>query len=304
MNGIINVLKPPGMTSHDVVYWLRKITGQKKAGHTGTLDPGAAGVLPVCLGKATKVIEFLPDRKQYLAEVVFGRSTATHDSFGRTSGEFDARGLTAEAIERQLANFRGRIEQIPPMVSALKHQGKKLYELARAGIEVERKPRPVQIDELTLLSFTNHNPRAPKAVLKVSCSAGTYIRTLCHDLGSQMGCGAYMSFLLRTMAGAFALADTATMEKIAAAMARDNLAAVTVSLSKALDHLPSVPVRDQVATAVCHGNRVFLPAEIMEQTGGQVVRLEGPSGLLALAAVEDWPERPGFLLFQPLKVLV
>jgi len=306
MNGIVNVLKPPGMTSHDVVYWLRKTTGQKKAGHTGTLDPGAAGVLPVCLGKATKVIEYLPDQKQYRAEIVFGRSTTTQDSFGRTVEEFDAGGLAPGMIEQHLAGFRGRIEQIPPMVSALKHKGKKLYELARAGIEVERKPRAVQIYDLTLINFSNHNPKAPKAIIDVRCSAGTYIRTLCHDLGNRIGCGAHMSFLLRTRAGAFSLEDTVTLEKIAEKSEKGAIGEVMVSMSKALEHLPGVKIQDSVAAAVRCGNKVLLPAVSMEQpvSGHQMVRMEGPAGLLALAVVDRPEGRPESLVFQPLKVLV
>ncbi len=306
MNGILNVLKPPGMTSHDVVYMVRRTTGQKKAGHTGTLDPGAAGVLPVCLGKATKIIEYLPDQKQYRAEVVFGRSTTTQDSFGRTVEEFDAAGLEPGMIEQHLAGFRGRIEQIPPMVSALKHKGKKLYELARAGIEVERKPRAVQIYELNLLSFDHQNPGAPRAIIDVRCSAGTYIRTLCHDLGNRIGCGAYMSFLLRTGAGEFSLEDTVTLEEIAKKSESGAIGEIVVSMSKALEHLPDVKIPDESVGAVCCGNKVFLPAASMEQhvTGRQVVRMEGPAGLLALAEVDRPEAKPESLAFQPLKVLV
>lgn len=306
MNGMLNVLKPPGMTSHDVVYWLRKTTGQKKAGHTGTLDPGAAGVLPVCLGKATKVIEYLPDQKQYRAEIVFGRSTTTQDSFGRTVEKFETSGLEPGILEQNLAGFRGCIEQIPPMVSAVKHKGKKLYELARIGIEVERKPRAVHIYELTLISFSNRNPEAPRAIIDVHCSAGTYIRTLCHDLGNRIGCGAYMSFLLRTKAGAFSLENTVTLEKILEKSQNGTIGEVMVSMSKALEHLPGVEIPDTAVAAVRCGNKLLLPAASMEQpvSRHQVARMEGPAGLLALAAVERPEGKSGYLLFQPLKVLV
>jgi len=306
MNGIISVLKPPGMTSHDVVYYIRKTTGQKKVGHTGTLDPGAAGVLPVCLGKATRVIEYLPDQKKYRAEVIFGRSTTTQDSFGDIIKECHAGGLEAGRVEQCLAAFRGSIEQIPPMVSALQHQGKKLYELARAGIEVERKPRTIHIYELTLNSFVNDQHNAPRAIIDVHCSAGTYIRTLCHDLGEMIGCGAHMSFLLRTRAGVFSLENAITLEKLKEKSISDEIGDVMVTMSKALEHLPSVSIADSVVNAVRCGNKVLLPVTPREYptSAHQVVRIEGPDGLLALATVNPVTEKPEYRMFQPIKVLV
>ena len=306
MNGIISILKPPGMTSHDVVYYIRKTTGQKKVGHTGTLDPGAAGVLPVCLGKATRVIEYLPDQKKYRTEVVFGRSTTTQDSFGDTIKERTTGDLEAGLVKQYLAGFRGRIEQIPPMVSALKHQGKKLYELARAGIEVERKPRTVHIYELTLISFDNDKLKAPRAIIDVCCSAGTYIRTLCHDLGERIGCGAHMSFLLRTRAELFSLEDTTTLEKLKEKSIGDKIGDVMISMSKALAHLPGVYVPDSAVAAVRCGNKLLLPATSVAHPVSvhQVIRIEGPAGLLALATVNPVPGKPEYLMFQPIKVLV
>ncbi len=306
MNGIISVLKPPGMTSHDVVYYIRKTTGQKKVGHTGTLDPGAAGVLPVCLGKATRVIEFLPDQKKYRAEVIFGRSTTTQDSFGDIVNECYAGDLDAGLVEQYLAGFRGRIEQIPPMVSALKHQGKRLYELARAGIEVERKPRAVHIYELTLISFINDKLEAPRAIIDVHCSAGTYIRTLCHDLGQKVGCGAHMSFLLRTGAGVFPLESTITLEKLKEKSISGEIGEVIVSMSKALEHLPSVSIAGSAVTAVRCGNKVPLPVTSMEAfvSPHRVVRIEGEAGLLALATVSPVAGKPEYRMFQPVKVLI
>lgn len=306
MNGIISVLKPPGMTSHDVVYYIRKTTGQKKAGHTGTLDPGAAGVLPVCLGKATRVIEYLPDQKKYRAEVIFGRSTTTQDSFGNTIKECNADDLDAGLVEQCLAGFRGPIEQIPPMVSALKYQGKKLYELARAGIEVERKPRTVHIYGLNLINFINNKLKAPRAIIDVRCSAGTYIRTLCHDLGERVGCGAHMSFLLRTRAGVFSLENTITLEKLKEKSISEEIGDVIVTMSKALEHLPRVYISGSAVTAVRCGNKVLLPVTSVEHpvSAHQVVRIEGPAGLLALATVNPVAGKPEYRMFQPVKVLV
>lgn len=305
MNGIICVLKPPGMTSHDVVYFIRKVSGQKKAGHTGTLDPGAAGVLPVCLGKATRIIEFLPDDKVYRAEITFGRSTDTQDSFGTTTREGDTESLNAVAVEQCLAGFSGPLEQVPPMASAIRHRGKRLYELARAGVEVERKPRLVKIFRAGLVRYTGH-PAPPRALIDVHCSAGTYIRTLCHDLGEKLGCGAHMSFLLRTRVGNFNLEDTVTLQELEQKRDAGALEEVVIPMEKALAHMPRVPVSGAAVSAVSCGNRLVLPAT---PVGGmasrhQVVRIEGPAGLLALATVSPVAGKPDLNMFQPVKVLV
>jgi len=304
MDGIINILKPPGMTSHDVVSFIRKVTGQKKAGHTGTLDPGAAGVLPVCLGKATKIIQFLPDNKSYRAEVTFGKSTTTQDAFGDDIQTDRSYGFKPEELEQALKSFTGWIKQIPPMTSAIKHHGKKLYELARAGIEIERPSRSVYINEIKLIDFQQDNA-FPKAILHISCSAGTYIRTICHDLGEMLGCGAYMSFLLRTRAGLFALEDAVTLGQLTDAKGQD-LAKLMVPLSKALDYLPELAVSDQLAKAVSCGNSIMLSRHALadQLTAKQLVRLEKDNVLLALAVVQDAPNTSEQYKLQPVKVLV
>ena len=202
LNGIINVYKEPGFTSHDVVAKLRGIAGQKKIGHTGTLDPDAEGVLPVCLGKATKVCDLLADRtKTYEAKLLLGTVTDTQDTSGtvlETSEEIPAETAVREAI----LSFQGEISQIPPMYSALKVNGKKLYELAREGKIVERKSRRVTIYEIEILKID-----LPYADIRVTCSKGTYIRTLCHDIGQKLGCGGCMAHLVRTRVGEFCVAD-------------------------------------------------------------------------------------------------
>ncbi|MDR1701624.1 MAG: tRNA pseudouridine(55) synthase TruB [Sporomusaceae bacterium] len=213
MNGVINVLKPPGMTSHDVVGAIRRIYRFKKVGHAGTLDPGAAGVLPVFLGSATRLIEyFSEDDKSYRAWVTFGAATDTGDDTGTVISKIDSFTLPdAPELEKTLASFLGSQEQVPPMYSAIKVAGKKLYELARSGVTVERQPRPVTIHDLKLLKREE-----TRILIDVVCSKGTYIRTLCQDIGERLNVPATMSFLVRLRAGDFKLADAWSLEEIAA----------------------------------------------------------------------------------------
>ena len=214
INGLINVYKEPGYTSHDVVARLRGILKQKKIGHTGTLDPAAQGVLPVCLGTATKLCDMLTDRtKTYRAVLLLGRDTDTQDTTGETvfADEAGALALEEERVREAVMGFLGDYDQIPPMYSALKVDGKKLYELARAGKEVERKARPVTIYELQVESI-----ELPRVVMSVTCSKGTYIRTLCYDIGRALGCGGCMEQLTRTRVGSFLLEDSLKLDEIEA----------------------------------------------------------------------------------------
>ncbi len=209
MDGIINICKEKGFTSHDVVAKLRGILRQKKIGHTGTLDPDAQGVLPVCLGKATKVCEFLADQtKTYEAVLRLGVTTDTQDGSGTILQERPVQ-VSGEEIRAAAAAFEGRQMQIPPMYSALKVGGKKLYELAREGKEVERRPREVWFYEIQILRI-----QLPLVTLRVTCSKGTYIRTLCHDLGERLGCGGCMESLVRTRVGDFGLDDSLTLSQV------------------------------------------------------------------------------------------
>ena len=208
-DGIINVYKERGFTSHDVVAKLRGILKMKKIGHTGTLDPEAEGVLPVCLGKATKVCELLTDKeKTYQAVLLLGTVTDTQDTTGEVL-ETHPVVCSEEAVCEAAARFTGDILQVPPMYSALKVNGKKLYELARQGIEVERKARPVTIKEIRIDEI-----RFPRVTMTVTCSKGTYIRTLCHDIGASLGCGGCMEKLLRTKVGPFILEDSVRLSEI------------------------------------------------------------------------------------------
>ena len=209
MDGIINIYKEKGFTSHDVVAKLRGICGQKKIGHTGTLDPDAVGVLPVCLGKATRVAELLTEKdKEYEAVLRLGVKTDTLDISGEVLKERPVT-VSEEEIREAAKTFVGTIRQVPPMYSALKVNGKKLYELARAGKEVEREAREVTIHALEILSVS-----LPLVTLRVHCSRGTYIRSLCDDLGERLGCGGCMESLIRTRSGVFSLSDAVPLSEV------------------------------------------------------------------------------------------
>ena len=212
MDAVIIVNKPKGISSFGVVARIRKITKIKKAGHAGTLDPSATGVLVVCLEKACKrVNEFMGQDKEYEAEIVFGITTDSGDSDGTITSEKEV-SLTEDELRLAVKSFVGDIDQVPPMVSALHHKGQRLYELARQGITVERPPRKVRINDIKVLSF--ENGKNPKAWIRVSCSKGTYIRTLCEDIGTKLGTGPYESQLVRTRSGQFRIDDSHTLEEI------------------------------------------------------------------------------------------
>ena len=212
MDGIINVYKEAGFTSHDVVAKLRGILRQKKIGHTGTLDPAATGVLPVCLGKATKVCELLTDKdKSYRAVCKLGVETDTQDMTGTILKEYDVTGISEQNIRECVEKFVGDIKQIPPMYSALKVNGKKLYELAREGKIIERKPRDINISKIDIIDLDLDNKTF---TMDVTCSKGTYIRTLCHDIGQELGIGAAMENLVRTRVSVFEIKDALTLSDI------------------------------------------------------------------------------------------
>ena len=208
MFGFLNVYKPVGKTSHDVVAYFRRILKIKQIGHTGTLDPFAEGVLPICIGKSTKLIEYLPDDKSYTAFVQFGKSTETYDTEGKIVFE-SGKKVSKEDVEHALNKFKGEIEQLPPMYSAIKVNGKKLYEYAREGVEVEVKPRKVSIFKIELLDFDFENQTAQ---VYIECSKGTYIRSIANDLGQVLGCGGYLYRLIRNKAGKFIVENSIKME--------------------------------------------------------------------------------------------
>lgn len=208
--GFLNIYKPKGLTSHDVVARLRKITKVRQIGHTGTLDPFATGVLPICIGKATRLIEYLDDDKEYLATVQFGKNTTTYDLEGEITATFDKK-VTEEDVKNTLKAFEGEISQIPPIYSAIKVNGKKLYDYARQGQDIEIKPRKVTISKIELKEF---DKTSQSAKITVACSKGTYIRSIAYDLGAKLGCGGYLTALERTKAGKFQVNTAIKLEDL------------------------------------------------------------------------------------------
>lgn len=210
MFGFINIYKPKGKTSHDVVAILRRITKIKQIGHTGTLDPFAEGVLPICIGKATRLIEYLDDDKAYIGTVQLGKSTSTYDTEGEIVKTSDKK-ISKEEIEIALQQFRGKFQQLPPIYSAIKVNGKKLYEYARKGEDVEIKPRDVEIFKLEIVDFDEENQTVD---LHIECSKGTYIRSIANDLGNVLGCYGHLIKLVRTKAGKFELANSFKLDEL------------------------------------------------------------------------------------------
>lgn len=248
--GFLNIYKPVGMTSHDVVAVLRRVTKIKQIGHTGTLDPFAEGVLPICIGKATRLIEYLQDDKEYLATVQFGASTNTFDLDGEKTSVSDKK-VTKSEVEEGLKAFSGEISQLPPIFSAIKVKGKKLYEYARKGEEVEIQPRKVVIENIELKVFDEENQQAQ---ILIKCSKGTYIRSIANDLGQNLGCGGYLVKLIRTQAGSFRVEDSFQLDTVE----------VEKNFVNPLDvlDLPKIAVKDKDLTKIKNGMPIeFSPRE-------------------------------------------
>lgn len=272
MDGIIIIDKEPGFTSHDVVAKLRGICGQKKIGHTGTLDPAATGVLPVCLGSGTRLCDMLTDTdKEYVAELLLGVETDTQDTTGRVLATREVN-VSREELRAAVFSFAGDYGQVPPMYSALKVNGKKLYELAREGKEVERKARQVKIHEIEILDCS-----LPVIKLRVACSKGTYIRTLCADIGARLGCGGTMQSLRRTAAGRFRLEDAVTLERVQEKKDQGRLKELILSVDLVFENCPSLHVRGEGINRLNNGNSI-LPEQTAEGTvhkPGEWVRFYG-----------------------------
>lgn len=231
-HGILNVRKPPKWSSFDVVALVRRLSGVRRVGHAGTLDPAAEGVLPICLGQATRVTEYLVELpKTYRAAIGLGVSTDTLDGEGTVTATADPSGVSRSQVEEALASFRGQIEQVPPMYSALKHAGVPLYRYARAGQTVERKPRSVTIHRLEVLDF-----EPPVVTVELECGRGAYVRTLADDLGQRLGCGAYLESLLRTALGPFSLEQSIDIERLRAAFSRGDWQDLLYPLDAPLTH--------------------------------------------------------------------
>lgn len=282
MNGVLVIDKPSGPTSFDVVRKVRALLKVKKVGHTGTLDPMATGVLPLCLGEATKVAGYiLEGRKAYDAVVALGAETDTLDAQGRVLVEKDVPELSTEQLEAVLDRFRGTFLQTPPMYSAIKVEGRRLYELARAGEEIERVPREVTVDELVL-----RDRSARELALSVRCSKGFFVRSLAADIGRALGCGAHLKALRRTRSGPFGLSQAIPLDRLVELCGAGALAEIERSLvpiSEALEELPVVRLVEADAKRVRHG----VPVEVLPSESGGPVRVVDSAGqLLAIADIE------------------
>ena len=282
-HGIINVYKEAGYTSHDVVARLRGICRQKKIGHTGTLDPDAVGVLPVCLGNGTRLCDMLTDRtKEYVALLRLGITTDTQDISGTVLEEKPVT-LVPDKVRETIASFIGDSMQIPPMYSALKVNGKKLYELAREGKEVERKARPITIYQLEILKEAH-----PEYTIKVECSKGTYIRTLCHDIGQALGCGGVMAGLQRTRVGEFEIGQAYTLEELQKLSDQGQLSQAVIPVEKMFENFPALMVKEESMKALKNGNQLkaedfqekgFLGREAQKAADGQEFRVYNHKGV-------------------------
>ncbi|MDY2629335.1 MAG: tRNA pseudouridine(55) synthase TruB [Lachnospiraceae bacterium] len=294
MDGLINIYKEKGFTSHDVVAKMRGILHMKKIGHTGTLDPDATGVLPVCIGKGTRLCSLLENHdKTYEAVLLLGLETDTQDISGKIVDKKNV-SVTEEQVLAVLDGFRGKIMQIPPMYSALKVNGKKLYEYAREGKVIERSPRPVEIYELKV-----KNMDLPRVTLTVTCSKGTYIRTLCHDIGRALGCGGCMESLVRTRVGSFYLKDSITLQELEEKRDRNLLESCIVSVEELFADFPGVHTAEMYDILVRNGNRIGNNM-LKEKTVENQVRMYDSSGLF----VGIYEYDPGRKDYKPLKMFL
>jgi tRNA pseudouridine55 synthase len=296
LSGILNVDKPAGMTSHDVVDAVRRVAGQRKVGHAGTLDPMATGVLLVCLGSGTRVAEYLMrGRKRYRANIVLGTTTDTYDAEGevRSSGgrtDFDRR-----EIEAALAPFVGRIEQVPPAYSAIKRDGQPLYKLAREGREIQVEPRPVEIDEITILDWDS-----PSLIVEVGCSSGTYIRSLAHDLGQHLGCGAHLAGLVRLQSGNFALEDAVSLARLEEAFEHGQEDRYLLAVDDALIDWPAVILGRDDAQRLVQGQAIRAQSPPLPDRAQDLFRAYGPDGVFLGIVYYHEPS----LCWRPKKVFV
>jgi len=297
IHGILNVLKPPGMTSHDVVGYVRRLTGIKRVGHTGTLDPAAVGVLPICVGLATRLVDYITDQKKaYRAEITLGTATDSGDALGEIVSVCNSVSVSQEDIETVLSKFLGNILQVPPMTSAIKINGKKLYELARQGIEIERPARKVIIYKLEAVKW-DLSSSPPRFLVDIDCSKGTYIRSLCTDIGTTLGCGAYMSFLVRTKVGSFRLEDALTLEELQDSAQTGDLITKLVSMERALVDMPKLELNELQARDIDNGRTITVIAEL--NVSDEIIQLHFEERLLAIAQVRV---QNGAYVVKPIKV--
>ncbi len=281
MDGILNVFKPAGMSSASLILNLRIISGEDKAGHAGTLDPNAMGVLPVCFGKATRLIEYMDrSHKSYRCEALLGRATDTQDIWGNVVSEKEVC-VSRRQVEEALATFQGDITQIPPAYSAVWVDGRRMYSYARSGVDVKLEGRPINISKIELLDFSEG-----RVLFDVSCSRGTYVRTICHDLGEKLGCGACMSFLLRTSACSFELKDSVSLEELAA-LSKEEIGARLLPMESAVSDLESFSITPAQAVYFMNGDERFFRGCFFRQKPDRIYAVYCEGRLLGIARSDE-----------------
>ena len=284
LNQVVNLYKPSGPTSFSMVHSVKKILGVKKAGHIGTLDPMAEGILPICLNQSTRIIQFLgPLSKHYQCTMTLGTATDTQDSTGKTIFSGDTTKITETKVQNLLKSFVGKQKQVPPMYSAKKSNGIPLYKLARNGINIERRPVLIQFYSIDFVSMKEN-----RVEFELHCSAGTYVRTLCDDIGKSLGCGAHMSGLIRKQVGVFAEESSISPEALEIANSNGNLAELLFSVEKALEFLPEILITDEFVEHIGNGNalaKFSLRAYPSKFEPGMILRVCNGSGEV-LAIVE------------------
>ncbi|NPC92620.1 tRNA pseudouridine(55) synthase TruB [Bacillus sp. WMMC1349] len=300
-NGVLLLHKPAGMTSHDCVMKIRKLLKTKKVGHTGTLDPEVSGVLPICIGRATKIVEYLTEKaKTYDAEITLGFSTTTEDQTGEVIEKKPIKTPPDEkTVKSVLKSLEGPLEQVPPMYSAVKVNGKKLYEYARAGLEVERPSRTITIHQIDLASAISYEHDTVRFRFHVTCSKGTYVRTLAVTIGEKLGYPAHMSHLRRTASGDFTLDQCLTFEDIEKLLDTGSLAEQMVPVERALDHLPKWNINDTLAKKVENGAVLETPVCFLHLTSEDRLAVFTEEGLCT-AIYYPHPTKSGLL--KPAKV--
>ena len=301
MDGIFNIYKQKGFTSHDVVAVVRKTIQQKKVGHTGTLDPDAEGVLPICVGKGTKLADYIMNgKKSYRAVVTLGVTTTTEDASGEIIEKKEVV-FEEQTIQKVVQSFLGTYEQIPPMYSAIKIKGKKLYEYAREGKEIERKARKITIFEIQITKFMPPN----QFEIEVVCSKGTYIRTLCADIGKRLKCGAHMASLLRTSSGMFSLDTAITLEQLKELAEKNQLQKALLPLEKALEQYHSIVISPKGNKLLYNGNPIG--EQFFEKTKGTIKQGEiilGYDSKNTLIGIYKIITEKNRLYMKPLKILL
>ncbi len=286
MNGVLNVHKAPSFTSHDVVAVVRRILKEKQIGHLGTLDPLATGVLSLAIGDATRLVEYASFNKEYRAVCLLGKTTDSGDVTGKVLSENPVNGLTSKNAKQAVMELKNITEQVPPMVSAVKVGGQKLHELARKGVTVERKARPIQIFEVEVLSV-----ELPRVSFRVLCSPGTYVRVLCESLGVALGTGGCMEKLERSKVGPFTLSNAIALEEIQKKVEAGDLSGMLLPSSRLAAHLPALELEEQQLTAICLGQKLN-----WEKAPAGPMRLMNAQG--RLCAIGEWEEG----LLKPKKV--